>query len=250
LSAVIAGLHTLHLQAVIFDMDGVLIDSHPAHRKAWRNFLRTLHREVCDDELDYILDGRKREDILRHFLGDISSEQLKVYGQQKDAFFQKQTRQVSAMPGLLGFLTHLRKMKILMAVATSASEMRTYCTLERLNLRNYFGTIITSNDVKVGKPAPAIYRLACSRLGISPDSAVAMEDAFSGIQAAKAAGLRCVAVPGNQDPLRLLAAGADLVIKDFRGLTLADLERGFSEAKTTLRMKGDNVADSSFRLSD
>jgi HAD superfamily hydrolase (TIGR01509 family) len=227
LSVLVEGLHTLHLHAVIFDMDGVLIDSHPAHRKAWRNFLRTLHREVCDDELDYILDGRKREDILRHFLGDISSEQLKVYGQQKDAFFQKQTRQVSATPGLLGFLTHLRKMKIRMAVATSASEMRTYCTLEHLKLRNYFGAIVTSNDVEVGKPAPAIYRLACRKLDVSPDSAVAIEDAFSGVQAAKAAGLRCVAVPGNQDPVRLLSAGADLMIKDFRGLTLTDLERAF-----------------------
>ena len=79
----------------------------------------------------------------------------------------------------------------------------------------------------MGKPAPAIYRLACSKLDVSPNSAVAIEDAFSGVQAAKAAGLRCVAVPGNQDPVRLLSAGADLMIKDFRGLTLTDLERAF-----------------------
>ena len=225
MSAAVVGLPLLQLRAVIFDMDGVLIDSHPAHREAWRSFLRTLHREVPDDELDYILDGRKREDILRHFLGEISSEQLKVYGQQKDAFFQKQTRQVSATPGLLGFLAHLRKHGISMAVATSASEMRTYATLERLHLRTYFGAIVTSNDVEVSKPAPAIYRLACNRLGILPSTAVAMEDAFSGVQAAKAAGLRCVAIPGKQNPSRLLAAGADFVIGDFRGLTLKALQR-------------------------
>src|SRR6266481_6032598 len=108
------------IHAVVFDMDGVLIDSHPAHREAWRSFLRTLNRDVPDGELNYILDGRKREDILRHFLGDLSAEQLHRYGSQKDAFFQKQTRQVSPMPGLLGFLSHLRKHRITLAIATSA----------------------------------------------------------------------------------------------------------------------------------
>src|SRR5689334_1087951 len=58
------------LKGVIFDMDGVLIDSHPIHKRAWRKFFETLELTVSDRELDFVLDGRKKEDILRHFLGD------------------------------------------------------------------------------------------------------------------------------------------------------------------------------------
>jgi beta-phosphoglucomutase len=215
---------SLRLRAVIFDMDGVVIDSHPAHRKAWHTFLRTLDRDVCDKELDYILDGRKREDILRHFLGNLSPEQLHHYGKQKDAFFRKQTCHVRTMPGLLDFLEQLRKRDIPLAIATSASERRTHRTLKRLRLCHYFSAVITANDVVTSKPDPAIYRLACQSLAVTPNDAVAVEDAFSGVQAAKAAGLHCVGIPGDQDARRLIAAGADLVLRDLRGITFAAVE--------------------------
>jgi len=64
------------IRAVAFDMDGVLIDSHPAHRAAWRKFLLSLDRHVSDDELSFILEGRTRNEILRHFLGDLSENEL------------------------------------------------------------------------------------------------------------------------------------------------------------------------------
>src|SRR5438046_972473 len=104
-------------RAVVFDMDGVVIDSHPAHREAWHGFLRTLDHDVSDHELDYILDGRKREDILRHFLGELSPDQLHRYGHQKDAFFRKQICQVKPMPGLVDFLEQLRETHISLAIA-------------------------------------------------------------------------------------------------------------------------------------
>jgi HAD superfamily hydrolase (TIGR01509 family) len=207
-------------QAVVFDMDGVVIDSHPAHREAWHWFLQTLGRDVCDPELDYILDGRKREDILRHFLGDLSPRQLQRYGQQKDAFFRKQICQVKPMPGLEGLLGQLREREIPLAIATSGSARRTHFTLEQLSLRHYFREIVTANDVEASKPNPAIYRLACERLAVEPSQALAFEDAFSGVIAAKAAGLRCIGVALNHNGYRLLAAGADMVLPDFRGLTL------------------------------
>lgn len=225
---------SLRLRAVIFDMDGVVIDSHPAHRKAWHTFLRTLDRDVCDKELDYILDGRKREDILRHFLGNLSPEQLRRYGQQKDAFFQRQTWQVRPMPGLLNFLEHLRKRHIPLAIATSASERRTHLTLKRLRLRHYFAAVITANDVVASKPDPAIYRLACQSLAVTPSEAVAVEDAYSGVQSAKAAGLRCVGIPGDQEVSRLIAAGANLVLRDLRSITFAALEELLNRDQTTV----------------
>jgi beta-phosphoglucomutase len=208
---------------VVFDMDGVVIDSHPAHREAWHGFLRTLNRDVCDHELDYILDGRKREDILRHFLGELSTEQLHQYGQRKDAFFRKQICQVKSMPGLVDFLEQLRDAMIPMAIATSGSARRTHSTLEQLELRKYFREIVTANDVVASKPDPAIYRLACHRLSVLPHRAVAFEDAYSGVRAAKAAGLKCVGIAIEDKRRSLYAAGADLVVSDFCGLTLGRL---------------------------
>jgi len=214
-----------HIHGIVFDMDGVLIDSHPAHRDSWRTFLRTVNVNVDERELNYILDGRRREDILRHFLGNLSGEQLRDYGRQKDAFFAQQVRHVLPTAGLLGFLVDLRRRRIPLAIATSASEARTYETLERLKLRAFFDAIVTANDVAASKPDPTVYLLACRYLSVSPQRSLAIEDSFSGIQAAKAAGLRCIVIPGKQDPDRLLDAGADLAIQDFVGTTLSSVER-------------------------
>jgi beta-phosphoglucomutase len=210
--------------AVIFDMDGVMVDSHPIHRRAWQQFLRTLGREVSESELDYILDGRKRSDILCHFLGALSPSQLAEYGERKDLFFQESAREVRPIPGLTGFVEHVGGLRIPMAVATSASESRTRFTLEQLRLRRRFRAIVTGNDVVMGKPAPDIYRLACKRLGVRPSQAIAFEDAVGGVRAAKAAGLFCVGVLSHQSASSLKTAGADLTIPNFLGLSLHDLQ--------------------------
>jgi beta-phosphoglucomutase len=77
------------LRGIAFDMDGVIIDSHPAHRSAWKSFLESVGRETSDSELDFILDGRKREEILTHFLGELSPVRMKEYGNRKDELLRK-----------------------------------------------------------------------------------------------------------------------------------------------------------------
>jgi beta-phosphoglucomutase len=210
--------------AIIFDMDGVIVNSHPVHRKAWERFLRLLGRDISESELDYIMDGHKRADILCHFLGPLSAEQILEYGQRKDLFFQESAQEVQPVRGLIEFIEHVANQGKRMAVATSASESRTRFTLEQLGLRPYFETVVTGKDVSSGKPAPDIYRAACERLDIDPGSAVAFEDAMAGVTAAKAAGLHCVGVLSHQSAFNLTAAGADLTIPDFTGLSLDTLQ--------------------------
>ena len=217
-------LSTDSLRGVIFDMDGVIVDSHPAHRKAWRQFLQSLGRDVSDSELDFILDGRKRRDILSHFLGQVSEAELVEYGRRKDEFFQQSAPDVKPIPGVTEFLNCLNESGMLAAVATSASEARTRSTLERLQLRNYFSVVLTGNDVEKGKPDPAIYRLACRRLNTRPESVLAIEDAVSGIQAAGGAGLKCLGLAGDRYAQELRNAGAVHVIKSFEGLSLKKLK--------------------------
>ena len=208
------------LRAVIFDMDGVIVDSHPAHRKAWRQFLRTFGREVSDVELDFILDGRKRADILRHFLGELSDVEVLEYGKRKDEFFRHSFSEVNLLPGVTELLDHLSSNGIATAIATSASENRTRSTLDRLRLTDRFSVIVTEGDVVRGKPDPAVYRLACQRLGVKARHALAIEDAASGIRAAKAANLVCIGVADRDRSEMLSSAGADRVMENFIGVSV------------------------------
>jgi beta-phosphoglucomutase len=208
------------LKAVVFDMDGVIVDSHAVHCLAWREFLRTVGKEVSDSELGFVMDGRKRKDILFHFLGPLTDEQLEEYGKLKDDLFWRGESEVVPIPGVFEFIECIRREGITMAVATSASSGRTRSILERLGLLTRFSAIVTGDEVQNGKPDPGIYRLACQRINCPPYGAVAVEDAASGVRAAKSAGLKCVGIGDCQSEGELTAAGADHVLRDFRNLSL------------------------------
>ena len=212
------------LRGVVFDMDGVVIDSHPAHRAAWKSFLESLGRSTSDEELDFILDGRKREEILEYFLGKLDSEQIADYGHRKDELLRSHANRLEPMSGVVEFLDHLCNSGVRMALATSAGRRRACGTLDDMGLTHYFETIVTGDEVAAGKPDPAIYRLAAERMQELPDCLLAVEDAVSGVKAARGAGMRCVGVAhsGRADLLR--QAGANPIIEDFRTLTLAQLE--------------------------
>jgi HAD superfamily hydrolase (TIGR01509 family) len=211
-------------RGIVFDMDGVIIDSHPAHRQAWQQFLQTLGREVSEDKLDFILEGRKRQDILRHFLGEMSESELLDYGKKKDEYFEKMADRVPTVAGVVDFLKEVWELGIPAAVATSASERRTRLTLDRLKLAHHFQAVVTGDDVSEGKPSPVIYELAAQRLNLRAESLLALEDAPRGVEAAISAGMRCVGVADGSKAKALLQAGAELVITDFTGLSVPILE--------------------------
>jgi beta-phosphoglucomutase len=211
------------LKGIIFDMDGVLIDSHPVHRHAWHAFLATLGREITDDQLDFILEGRRREEILRHFLGDLPPETIAEYGRRKDRIFEANFDRVQLMPGVEDFLEKLESAGLRIGVATSASSRRTRETLRRLKLNGVFSTVVTGDDVCAGKPDPALYRLAAKRMDCFPADLMALEDAACGVRAARAAGMRCIGVASNGRADELRRAGAEHIIQSFVGLSIPKL---------------------------
>jgi HAD superfamily hydrolase (TIGR01509 family) len=215
------------LRGIVFDMDGVVIDSHPAHRRAWQKFLGTVGREVTEAELDFVLDGRKREEILRYFLGEMEPSTIAQYGALKDEMLQQLGEGLRPLPGVMEFLNSLSQAGMRMALATSAGRRRTRGTLEELGLTHYFEAIVTGDDVGKGKPDPAIYRLAAERLAETPESLLVVEDAVSGVKSARAAGMRCLGVASKQRAEALRDAGADPVISDFRSLSLSRLRASF-----------------------
>jgi beta-phosphoglucomutase len=207
------------IDVVIFDMDGVIVDSHPVHRKAWRLFLQTLGRYVSDADLEFIVDGRKRSEILRYFLGEIPDNALVKYGCMKDEIFQRIAFEVKPVPGVIEFILGLTRQKVQVAVATSASRNRTLSTLNRLQLTDCVSTVVTGDDVSEGKSSAAIYQRVCDGLYTETDCCLVVEDSVSAVTAAKRAGFRCIGI-GSAQGAKLSEAGAELVIENFLGFSL------------------------------
>lgn len=215
------------LRGVVFDMDGVIIDSHPAHRRAWKTFLHTEGREVEEADLDFILDGRKREEILCFFLGELTPSEIAHHGARKDEMLRRLADNIRPLGGVVAFLDSLSHRGIRIALATSASYRRAHGTLRELNLAKYFDAIVTGDEVPSGKPDPAIYSLAAERLNETPENLLAVEDAVSGVKSARAAGMRCLGIASGQRAETLRAVGADPVVSDFQTLSVPQLEASF-----------------------
>jgi len=211
------------IEGIVFDMDGVLIDSHPVHRIAWSKFLATVGKSVSEEGLGFILAGRRREDILRHFLGDLPESKIAEYGHQKDLFFEENFQDVKLIPGVREFLEALETAGLEAGIATSASSARTWGTLRRLELDQKFTAVVTGDDVEAGKPDPEVYRLAARRMNLPPEKLLALEDAPCGVQAAKSAGMRCIGVSTNGRAELLRQCGAEFVVPDFRNLSIETL---------------------------
>ena len=211
------------IEGIVFDMDGVLIDSHPVHRIAWSKFLATVGKSVTDEGLSFILAGRRREEILRHFLGDLPESKIAEYGRQKDLFFEENFQDVKLIPGVRKFLESLETADLKCAIATSASSARTWGTLGRLGLGEKFSIIVTGDDVAVGKPDPAVYMLVSRRMNLSPEKLLVFEDAPCGVQAAKSAGMRCIGVSTNGRAEMLLQCGAEVIVPDFLNVSIETL---------------------------
>lgn len=213
------------LKAAVFDMDGVIVDSHPVHKKAWRRFLELQSRAVTEEDLDFIMEGRKRDEILRHFLGELTDDRLRFLGRQKEQIFREEAVDVKPIDGLCHFLRNLAHAEVRLAVASSGSSRRVNDILNSLSLRPYFQVVLTGDDVSRGKPDPAIFQLACDHLGVSACETLVFEDSASGVRAAKSAGMKCVGVATNGVIPTLLEAGADHIIPNFSGIELDFVRR-------------------------
>jgi HAD superfamily hydrolase (TIGR01509 family) len=208
---------------IIFDLDGVLFDSHPVHKRAWRSLLQSLGRSVSDEELDFILDGAKREEILLHFLGPLSGAQASAFSAWKDSMVLTEENNIHPMKGLEAFLDLLGEAAILKAVATSASKARAQRMLERCNLAYRFAAVFTGDDVSSGKSSPEIFLRSAEALKSAPHKTLVFEDAIPAIRTAKRIGMKCIGLAAGRRKSCLLEAGADFVVSDFTDLSVSDI---------------------------
>jgi beta-phosphoglucomutase len=215
-------------RGVVFDLDGVIVNSHPLHKRAWRAFLSSVGKEVSESDLDFILEGRRRRDILVHFLGELSDSDIQRYGNKKDEFFRQACADLEPMEGSVQFIKELVRAGFCVAMATSASRQRAQWTLQQLNISDDFEVIVTGDDVAHSKPDPTIYQLAAEHLSISPEWLIAVEDSVCGVRSATSAGLRCLGIGVGETAHQLMAAGADRVFPNLVDLSIRDLANLFS----------------------
>lgn len=210
--------------AVIFDMDGVLIDSYQAHFVGWSRLYEEL--ELPYSESEFALDfGRTSRDILyRRFGDDLADDRIRELDERKEALFRDSLREhFPAMDGALELIDSLAAADIPLAVGSSGPPENISLCLEKLGRREKFSAIVTGGDVTRGKPDPQVFQLAASRLGVDPKRCVVVEDATHGVTAANRAGMRSVALVGTTT--RDALSAAHLIVDSLRELTPAALHR-------------------------
>ncbi len=199
--------------ALILDMDGVIIDSNPWHRKVWAEYNRRFGIET-DEAMQQRMYGKRNDDIIRDFLGaHLTDEEVREHGAAKERLYREMIRPVvneALVPGVREFLERHRGQPI--GVATNAEPANVEFVLEEAHLRPYFRVVVDGHQVPNPKPHPDIYLRAAERLGAAPADCVVFEDSFTGIEAGRAAGMTVVGVSTTHAEL----PGVALTIRDFR----------------------------------
>ena len=184
-------------KALIFDLDGTLVDSMPAHFKAWCAALEDQGQAgVFPEDVFYAMGGRPTRDIVEIINGEqgLSLDADRVAASKKRHYLKRFLSEVELMPSVATIIKEHRG-KVPMAVATGSSREVAEKTLQMLEISDWFDEVVSSNEVENGKPAPDVFLEAASRLAVDPQDCVVFEDARSGIIAAREAGMEVVVVP-------------------------------------------------------
>lgn len=211
---------------VIFDMDGVLVDSEPIHMELEKLLFKQLNIDVSTTlHHSFVGMAPKRvwEKLIQEFnLTHTVEELFQLEKEVKHA--ELQARQIQCIPAVDTLLATLKENGYRLSVASSSPHLIIDLVLEKLDFRHYFDYVVSSEDVRDGKPSPDIFLEVAQRYQVAPSQFIVIEDSSNGVKAAKAAGMKCIGYKstnsGNQD-LSL----ADLVTEDFSQLHLEDFEK-------------------------
>ncbi|MXW80596.1 MAG: HAD family phosphatase [Gemmatimonadetes bacterium] len=190
------------LRAVVFDMDGLMLDTEPLYQAAWQRAAAILGYEL-DDEFYLTLIGTPTKDALKKvgaYFGPAFPLQRFTKLGADQWYRQVEEHGIDTKPGLLPLLDQLEAAAVPRAVATSSSAKQAAETLEASGLAGRFAHIVTSDQVARGKPAPDLYLEAARRLELPPTACIALEDSEAGVQSAHTAGMTVIMVPDLKKP--------------------------------------------------
>ncbi len=214
--------------ALIFDMDGVIVDSNRTHTEAWKQYLDRHGIDVSDIEPRMM--GKRNDDIVRDFFSHValSDDLIFEHGARKEELFRDMIRpdlDDRLVPGISDFLEHHRDLPI--GLATNAEPANVDFILDAAGIRPYFRAIVNGHEVDRPKPFPDVYLKVAEKLGVPPASCIVFEDSLTGVQAAKAAGMRVVGVRTTLDEF----PNVDLTISHFQD---PELERWLHSALSSI----------------
>ncbi len=208
------------VQAVIWDLDGVIIDSAEEHQKAWQRLARETGVQFTDEQF-WATFGQRNDTIIPTIWGTVSPEELQALRDRKEAYFREYVRETAApLPGAIELLSALHEAGYPQALGSSTPIENINLIKEVLGLERYISVFFSGEGVPHGKPAPDIFLKAAKGLGVEPRHCLVIEDAVAGIAAAHAGGMYSIAVAGERNLPGLQIA--NLVVKD---LTEVNLER-------------------------
>lgn len=204
------------LKAVIFDLDGTLIDSDKVHFKVFQDFFEEKGISLDRDTYRKQISGRQNAAILADFLPDLSAAEGEAFSAKKEANFRAQAKgNLVPLLGLMDLLEQLREIGLAAAVVTNAPPENAAFMLGELGLDEAFSPVVIGDDLPRGKPDPLPYQTALEKLGIAAEEAIAFEDSRAGIRSAVGAGIKTIGMTTTHDEADLLAVGAVRAIANF-----------------------------------
>ena len=205
-------------KAVIFDLDGTLLDNNPYHLKAWKNYLQAIQREMSDEEYNEHLNGRTNKDVMEYlYQRQMSEEELMPFVLKKEGIYRQLYKEdIAPVKGLIELLELLNRNNIPMAIATSGIQVNIDFMFDHVPIRKYFKAIVNSSHIKKGKPDPEIFLKTAQALHTGAAECLVFEDSVVGIMAGKSAGMKVIAVATTHKKEEL--AIADMIIDDYTEL--------------------------------
>ncbi len=219
-------------RAIIFDMDDLMIDSHPAHMEVFEAVLQqhgaslraSVNPLTREEEVSFF--GRKITDILALLR---ERYRLQVSVEEMNAEFNRVllpvfAEHIAPMPGLSELIASLKEEGFRLVLASSASRKKIGIVLRKLGLGRAFEAMVSGEDeIEHGKPAPDIFLAAAQRIGVAPEDCLVLEDAKNGVEAAKAAGMSCIGVHNSfayeRLGIRQDLSAADIEVQSLREIT-------------------------------
>jgi HAD superfamily hydrolase (TIGR01509 family) len=203
------------LAAILFDLDGTLADTDSIHFAVWQDLLVRYDLEIDRSFYRQRISGRTNAKIIKDILPQLSLEEAWKLATEKEENYRRIAGSLRPMPGLDRVIKLTENIPIKSAVVTNAPYKNAVYMLRILQLTDTFPVVIMAEDAPPGKPDPAPYQLALTRLEVESQNAIAFEDSAAGIRSAVGAGIYTIGITSSHSSEYLIAAGANMTIKDF-----------------------------------
>lgn len=215
-------------RGAIWDVDGTLVDTAELHFQAWQRFAAEEGRSFTREEFTWSF-GRRNPEIFEKMFGEAGlGEAGRRMADRKEEYYREAARGgVELLPGARRLIDAFRERGWAQAIGSSAPPKNLELILELTGIGPAMGAVISGDDTVKGKPEPEVFLTAAARIGVAPADCVVFEDAVAGVQAARAAGMVCVAVTfcASSAPAALEAAGARCVVRSLEELSVDDVAR-------------------------